>query len=53
MLANFRKELMEYGVGKFETVVVEEFKKQDWQIGGKWGREIKSMQKLEKGNRNE
>ena len=53
LLASFRIELMENGIGKFETMVVEEFKKQDWKIGGKWGREIKSMQKVEKGNQNE
>ena len=37
---------MEYGVGKFEIVVLEEFKKQDWQIGGKWGREIEMNELL-------
>ena len=43
LLVDFRKELMEYGVGKFETVVVEEFKKENSKMKGKWGREIKSM----------
>ena len=39
LLIDFRREFMDYGVGKFETVVVEEFKKQDSKPGGKWGRE--------------